>query len=93
MITEQPCSRPSLTATQPSQPTPRIGGERSRLGVGAGLRLGVRVAVRLEPDPRTDRSVGLSGQVNAADRIRRAAATDPLMGVSRWGEGALGGRL
>lgn len=53
---------------------------------------GVRAGVRLDQDPRRDLLLGLTAQLRAPVSRGRAAATDPFLGIPRWGRYAYAGR-
>ena len=46
---------------------------------------GVRVGVRLDQDPQQDLLLGLTAQFRAPVSPGRGAATDPFLGIPRWG--------
>jgi hypothetical protein len=79
---------PALSGTA-TQLAPQARTDRLRLGVGPDLRTGVRVGIRLDPDPQTDPLSDLTAQVSGPLSVRQSAATDPL-GVSTWGNKAIG---
>ena len=76
-------SAPSRAETQPA---PYPGPDRSRRDVGTGPRLGDCTGIRLQPDPHTDPTARPTGQVSGGNRLYGRAATDPCLGVSRWGK-------
>lgn len=52
---------------------------------------GVRLGVLLDQDPEQDLLLGLTAQVRAPVNLGRAAATDPFLGIPRWGGSAYAG--
>jgi hypothetical protein len=56
------------------------------------VRSDVLVGVPLDEDTQTDARHGITPQFSPAADDGRAAATDPLFGVSPWGTGAMWGR-
>ena len=72
----------STTATTHLRPR-RLG--VLRFGVGSALRTGVGSGVGLEPDPRTDPAHYPTMQVRASLTGSQRAATDPLRGITGWG--------
>jgi hypothetical protein len=69
------------------------GADRSRFGVHPDVPPGRVLDVRLDGDARTDPLTRLTVQVNLPDSDPGRAATDPLHGVSPWGERTIGGCL
>jgi hypothetical protein len=53
---------------------------------------GVRAGVRLDQDPQQDLLLGLTAQLTAPVSPGRAAATDPFLGIPRWGGRAYAGQ-
>lgn len=63
------------------------GGDRFRVGLGAGVRVDVALGVTVEPDPRTDPRLLLTSQVVAAVRVCCVSCDRPCM-VSGLSPGA-----
>src|SRR2546427_9550008 len=99
MPTHYPRTRPWRTATPAGRhhraDRPWFGvrrrADRAWFGVRCGLRAGVRGGVLLELDPRTDPLFYPTALLNRPVRVGSAAATDPCLGVSRWGRTRYGG--
>jgi hypothetical protein len=51
----------------------------------------VRLGVLLDQDPEQDLLLGLTARVRVPDSIGSAAATDPFLGIPRWGGCAYAG--
>ena len=56
------------------------------------VRAGVRAGVRFDQDPEQDLLLGLTAQVRGPVSSERTAATDPFLGIPRWGRCAYKGR-
>jgi hypothetical protein len=52
---------------------------------------GVRAGVRLDQDPQQDLLLGLTAQLRVPVSACRVAATDPFLGIPRWGRCAYTG--
>jgi hypothetical protein len=59
--------------------------ESAGFAVLSAVLAGVRVGVRLDQDPQQDLLLGLTAQLRANVSLGRAAATDPFLGIPRWG--------
>lgn len=85
MPTSDPWSLLTTRRVRPASP------DRFRFGVGLGVRLGVRSAVRLEPDPQTDTPPCPTTQVSSRASTDGPVPTDPCLGIPRWGSTPNGG--
>ena len=66
--------------------------ESAGSAVLSAVLAGVRVVVRLDQDPQQDLLLGLTAQLRDPVSPSRVAATDPFLGIPRWGRCAYAGR-
>lgn len=84
--------RPARHAPQPATQLPeRRQRQRERLAVPPRVTADGLPGVPVEQDPQQDPTRSLTAQVRAVDRTYTTVATDPVMGVSRWGKDRNGG--
>jgi hypothetical protein len=80
MITDRVCHRHLVGCRESAGPA-----------VLLDVLAGVRVGVRLDRDPQRDPMLGMTAQLSAPVSPGRAAATDPFLGIPRWGRCAYAG--